>query len=278
MENIEEFNVTDTMLWSKVKEGLTKKWLENEADTRDVDYLVEVYNETYDGGIFNSLEDAVYDAFRDVNEAFDCGVNSQGNYDSYDDWFKVESYENMVYIWNDSSMLDKLVDEMSSDIRYLAQEIDDDKIDSDSTYRNIVKDITLTQRHYKKELEVINSDLFKYIEKNTQKGYAVGSLKENDVIHFEDRTKTLDIVPVSEELTKLIDDKNTGVRVLLDNNSAFLRGALYNTIIENNAKSYSEVACQFRSYYDLDDEFIERHQAEIDEVNLNFAKIGEFIQ
>lgn len=275
MENIEEFNVTDTMLWERVKEGLTKKWLENEADTSDIDYLVEVYNETYDGGIFNSLEDAVYDAFSDVWDAFDCGVNSQGNYDSYDDWFKVESYDNMLYSWNDSSMLDKIVDEMSSDIRYLAQEIDDNKVDSDNTYRDIVKDITLTQRHYKKELEVINSDLFKYIERNTQKGYSVESIKGNDIVRFEN---TYEIVPVSEELTKLIDDKNAGVRALLDSNGAFLKGALYNTMIENNAKSYSEVGYQFMNYYGLDNEFIERHQAEIDEVNENFAKIGEFIQ
>lgn len=277
MENIEEFNVTDTMLWSKVKEGLTKKWLENEADSYDLDYLVEVYNDEYDGGVFNNLEDAVYDAFSDVWDAFDCGVNSQGNYDSYDNWFKVESYDNMLYSWNDNSMLDKLVDEMSSNIRYLAEEIDDNKIDSDNTYRDIVKDITLTQRHYKKELEVINSDLYKYIDENTQKGYLVENLKDNDVIGFEGRTKTFDIVPVCDKLTKLIDDKNTGVRVLLDNNSAFFKGALYNTMIENNAKSYNDVACQFTSYYGLDNEFIKRHQAEIDEVNLNFAKIGEFI-
>ena len=277
MENIEEFNVTDTMLWSKVKEGLTKKWLENEADDRDVDYLVGVYNDEYEGGIFDSHEDAIYDAFSDVCEAFECGENSQGYYNSCDNWFKVESYDNTLYSWNDYDMLDKMRDEMGSDIRYLAEDIEENKIDPDGTYIEIVKDITLTQRHYKKELEVINSDLFKYIEENKQKGYAVEDLKYNDIVRFEDRTKTFDIVPVSDTLTKLIDDKNTGVKVLLDNNSAFFKGALYNTMIENNAKSYNEVAHQFTSYYGLDCEFIEKHQAEIDEVNLNFAKIGEFI-
>jgi hypothetical protein len=278
MENTEEFNVADTMLWQKVKEGLTKKWLENETDDRDVDYLVGVYNDEYEGGIFDNIEDAIYDAFSDVYEAFECGENSQGNYDSCDDWFKVENYDNMLNSWSDYDILDKLRDEMGSDIHYLAEDIEENKIDPDGTYMDIVKDITLTQRHYKKELEVINSDLFKYIEENKQKGCLVGELKENDIIHFEDKTKTYDIVSVNEKLTNLIGEKNTGVRVLLDNNGAFLKGALYNTIIENNAKSFDEISYQFINYYGLDNEFIENHQKEIDEVNLNFAKIGEFIR
>ncbi|MBQ2350446.1 MAG: hypothetical protein II393_04205 [Cytophagales bacterium] len=277
MENIEEFNVADTMLWQKVKEGLTRKWLENETDERDVEYLVEVYNDEYDGGIFENIEDAIYDAFRDVNEAFDCGVNSQGNYDNCDDWFKVESYDNVLCSYSNYDMLEKLRDEMCSDIRYLAENIEENKIDPDGTYIEIVKDITLTQRHYKKELEVINSDLNKYIEENTKEGYMISHIKESNVVRLESVTP-YQFVTKSEELNKLLADRNDGIQALLDCNSAFFKGALYNTMIENNAKSYNEVACQFTSFYNLDNEFIERHQQEIDEVNLNFAKIGEFIQ
>lgn len=277
MENIEEFNVADTMLWQKVKEGLTKKWLENEADSSDLDYLVEVYNSEYDGGIFDNQEDAIYDAFRDVYDAFMCGVESQSNYYSSDSWFKVETYDNMLYSWDDSSMLDKLVDEMSCDIRYLAEDIEDYKVDQDNLYRDIVKDITLTQRHYTKTLENINAELFKYIEENTQKCYSVDDLKSN-LVGFEEKCRTFEVIPETDKLVELIDERNTRVKELLNTNSAFFKGALYSTMIENNAKSYNEVACQFTSYYGLDCEFIERHQAEIDEVNLNFAKIGEFIQ
>jgi hypothetical protein len=277
MENIEEFNVTDTMLWSKVKGGLAKNWLENVADDRDVDYLVEVYNDEYDGGIFKYEEDAIYDAFSDVCEAFECGVNSQGNYNSSDDWFKVESYDNMLYSYSDYDMLEKLRDEMSCDIRYLADDIEDCKVDPDNSYKDIVKDITLTQRHYSKALEVINSDLNKYIDENKQKGYGVADLKEN-LTGFEDKCRTFDFVPTSDNLTALIDGRNTRVKELLNNNSAFLKGALYGTLIDNNAKNTKDVLSQITNYYGLSDEFIERHQAEFDEVNLNFAKIGEFIQ
>ena len=277
MENIEEFNVTDTMLWEKVKEGLTKKWLENEADTSDIDYLVEVYNETYDGGIFNCLEDAVYDAFSDVWDAFDCGVNSQGNYDSYDDWFKVESYDNMLYSWNDSSMLDKIVDEMSNDIRYLAQEIDDNKVDSDNTYRDIVKDITLTQKHYIKTLENINTEVFKYIDENKQKCYDVANLKEN-LIGFQEKCNKIEVIPESDKLVELIDQRNTKIQELLHGNSAFLKGALYNYAIEKQISCLDGNLGEIYYIYNINDEFRETHKEEFDEVNENFAKIGEFIQ
>lgn len=276
MENIEEFNVADTMLWQKVKEGLTKKWLENEADSYDLDYLVGVYNDEYDGGIYDNQEDAVYNAFSDVYDAFVCGTESESYYSNGDDWFKVENYDNILYGYSDYDMLDKLKDEMGSDIRYLAEDIEENKIDPDGTYIEIVKDITLTQRHYSKELENINRDLFKYIENNTHKGYGVADLKEN-LVGFEEKAKVFDFVPTSDNLTALIDGRNTRVKELLNNNSAFLKGALYSTIIENNAKCYNDVAYQFMNYYGLSNEFIERHQQEIDEVNLNFAKIGEFI-
>jgi hypothetical protein len=174
-------------------------------------------------------------------------------------------------------MLDKLKDEMGSDIRYLAEDIEENKIDPDGTYIEIVKDITLTQRHYTKTLENINTDLFKYIDENTQKCYSADDLKTN-LVGFEDKCKTFEVIPETDKLVELIDERNTRVKELLNNNSAFFKGALYSTIIENNAKSYSEVSYQFMNYYGLNDEFIERHQAEIDEVNENFAKIGEFIQ
>lgn len=276
MENIEEFNVADTMLWQKVKEGLTKKWLENVADSYDLDYLVGVYNDEYDGGIYDNQEDAVYNAFSDVYDAFVCGSESESYYSNGDDWFKVENYDNILYGYSDYDMLDKLKDEMGSDIRYLAEDIEENKIDPDGTYIEIVKDITLTQRHYKKELEVINSDLNKYIEENTKEGYMISHIKESNVVRLESVTP-YQFVTKSEELNKLLADRNDGIQALLDCNSAFFKGALYNTMIENNAKSYNEVACQFTSFYNLDNEFIERHQQEIDEVNLNFAKIGEFI-
>lgn len=277
MENTEEFNVADTMLWQKVKEGLTRKWLENEADTSDVDYLVQVYNDLYDGGIFDNQEDAIYDAFSDVYEAFECGVNSQGNYDSYDSWFKVESYDNMVYSWGDSSMLDKLVDEMIGDIKYLAEEIEDDKVDEDHTYRDIVKDIELTQRYYANGLEVINGDLFKHIEASTYEGYMVSHLKEDCILHEEDATP-YKFVLKSAELSKLIADRNDGIKALLDNNSKFLKGVLYKLAIENNAQSLTEIESQLNSVYGIDYEFRENHKEEIGEVNLNLAKIGEFIR
>lgn len=275
--NIEDFKVEDTMLWGKVKKGLTEKWLQNEADTSDIDYLVSVYNEDYDGGVFDNAEDAVWNAFSDVYEAFECGANSQGYYENYDEWFKVESYDNILYSWNDTAMLDKIVDEMICDIEYIARDIEDDKVDEDHTYRDIVKDIELTQRYYANELEVINGDLFKHIEATTYEGYMVSHLKEDCILHEENATP-YKFVLKSEELSKLIADRNTGIKVLLDNNSKFLKGALYKLAIENNAQSLTEIESQLNSVYGIDYEFRENHKEEIDEVNLNLVKIGEFIR
>lgn len=277
MENIEEFNVADTMLWQKVKEGLTRKWLENAADNSDIDYLVDIYNDCYDGGIFDNIEDAVYDTFSDVYDAFQCAVDSEGNYDKYDSWFQIPHYENTLYSWSDSSMLDKLIDEMSSDIKYLAENIEDNKVDEDHTYRDIVKDISLTQRYYANELEVINGDLLKHIEASTYEGYMVSHLKEDCILH-EENTTPYKFVLKSAELSKLIADRNNGIKALLDNNSKFLKGALYSLAIENNAQSLTEIESQLNSVYGIDYEFRENHKEEIDEVNLNLAKIGEFIQ
>ena len=277
MENIEEFNVTDTLLWGRVKEGLTKKWLDNEADSYDLDYLVGVYNDEYDGGIFDNQEDAIYDHFSDVYDAFVCGTESESYYSNSDDWFKVETYDNLLYSYSDYDMLDRIKDEMGCDIRWLAADIEDDKVDSDNLYRDIVKDITLTQRHYTKTLENINAELFKYIGENTQKCYSADDLKGN-LIGFEDKCKTFEVVPETDKLIELIDERNTKVKELLNTNSAFLKGALYNTMIENNARNTNEIYTQIANYYGISNEFIERHQAEIDEVNLNFAKIGEFIR
>lgn len=273
MENTEEFIVEDTMLWEKVKKGLTRTWLENAADTSDVEYLVEVYNDCYDGGIFDNIEDTIYDAFSDVYEAFECAVESEGNYDKYDSWFQIPRYEGTLYSWTDNSMLDKLVDEMSSDIEYLAREIDNDKVDEGHLYRDIVKDISLTQRHYSKELEAINKDLFSYIGENARKSYRADELKTK-----LNNLGVLEVVPVTDRLCTLIDERNEAVKSLLDCNGAFLKGALYGTIIENNAQNTNEVLTQLYDYYDMSDEFVARHKEEFDEVNLNLAKIGEFLK
>lgn len=277
MENIEEFNVADTMLWQKVKEGLTKNWLENEANSSDIDYLVGVYNDNYDGEVYNNQEDAIYNNFGDVYDAFICGTESEGYYSNSDDWFKVERYDNILYGYNDSSMFDKIVDEMSCDIRWLAEDIEDHKVDIDGTYRDIVKDITLAQRHYTKTLENINADLFNYMDENTQKGYGVQDLKEN-LVGFEEKCRTFKFVPETDKLIELIDQRNTKIHELLATNNAFLKGALYNTMIENNARNTSEIYTQIANYYGISNEFVDNHKEVFDEVNLNFGKIGEFIQ
>ncbi len=276
MENIEEYNVTKTALWEYVKKGLTKKWLENEADTSDLEYLVKVYNNEYDGGIFNNEEDAIYQSFSDVYEAFMCATGSEGNYDYSDNWFKVDKEDMLLYSWDDSSMLDKLIDDMSKDIYHLSKNIDDSIVDRDNDYKEIVRHITIIQRYYLKTLEGINAELFKYIDENTSKCYEINDLKKNP-ISIEDNKQPIKSVPKCEKLSKLIAEKNSKVKELLNNNKDFLKGAIYNTVIESKAQSLDDVREQLEIYYDIDIEFRENHKEEFDEVKLNLSVIGEYI-
>ena len=276
MESIEEFNVTDTMLWEYVKKGLTKKWLENEANPSNLEYLVKVYNSEYEGGIFNNEEDAIYQNFQDVYEAFMCATGSEGNYDYSDNWFKVDKKDMLLYSWDDSSMLDKLIDDMSIDIYRLSKNIDDSIVDKDNDYKEIVRHITIIQRYYLKTLEGINAELFKYIDENTSRGYEINDLKKNP-ISIEENKQPIKSVPKGEKLSELIAEKNRKVKELLNNNSDFLKGALYNLIIESKAHSLYDVNNQLVAYYNINFEFRENHKEEFEEVNLNLDAIGEFI-
>lgn len=276
MDNIEEYNVTKTALWEYVKKGLTKKWLENEADTSNLEYLVKVYNNEYEGGIFTNEEDAVYQAFQDVYEAFMCASNSAGNYAFDDHWFKVDKEEMLLYSWDNSSMLDKLIDDMSIDIYRLSKNIDDSIIDGDNDYKEIVRDITIIQRYYLKTLDGINAELFKYIDENTSQGYEINDLKKNPISSDENK-QPIKSVPKGEKLNELIAEKNSKVKELLNSNKDFLKGALYNTVIESKAKSLDEVREQLETYYDIDMVFRENHKEEFKEVELNLSAIGEFI-
>ncbi len=276
MDNIEEYNVTKTALWEYVKKGLTKKWLENEADTSNLEYLVKVYNNEYEGGIFTNEEDAVYQAFQDVYEAFMCASNSAGSY-AYDDrWFKVDKEDMLLYSWDNSSMLDKLIDDMSTDIYRLSKNIDDSIIDGDNDYKEIVRDITIIQRYYLKTLDGINAELFKYIDENTSQGYEINDLKKNPISSDENK-QPIKSVPKGEKLSELIAEKNGKVKELLNNNKDFLKGALYNTVIESKAQSLDDVREQLETYYDIDIEFRENHKEEFEEVELNLSAIGEYI-
>ena len=276
MENTKEFDVTDTLLWKNVKKGLTKKWLEHEADTNDLDYLIHVYNDKYEGGIINNLDDAINGAFGDDLEAFECGVNSQGNYDYSDKWFKVENYENMLYGWDDSLMLEKLIDDMGNDIYPLSRDIDDNIVDRDKEYREMVRNITLIQRYYLKTLESINDDLLKYIDENTSQSYEITDLKKSPIF-CEENKQAIKTVTKSEKLSELIIKRNNKVKELLNTDSDFLKGALYNTIIEAHAKSLLDVSDQLVTLYDINNEFKEKHTEEFEEVKLDLEAIAEFI-
>ncbi len=276
MENVEEYNVTKTTLWENVKKGLTKKWLENEADTSDLEYLVKIYNNEYEGGIFNNEEDAIYQNFQDVYDAFMCATESEDNYDYSDNWFKVDKKDMLLYSWDDSSMLDKLIDDMSIDIYHLSKNIDDSIVDRDNDYREVVRDITIIQRYYLKTLEGINAELFKYIDENTSQSYEINDLKKNP-INIEENKQPIKSVTKGEKLSKLIAEKNRKVKELLNNNKDFLKGAIYNTVIESKAQSLDDVREQLEIYYDIDIEFRENHKEEFDEVKLNLSVIGEYI-
>ncbi len=276
MENVEEYNVTKTTLWENVKKGLTKKWLENEADTSDLEYLVKIYNNEYEGGIFNNEEDAIYQNFQDVYDAFLCATESEDNYDYSDNWFKVDKKDMLLYSWDDSSMLDKLIDDMSKDIYHLSKNIDDSIVDRDNDYKEIVRHITIIQRYYLKTLEGINAELFKYIDENTSQSYEINDLKKNP-ISIEDNKQPIKSVPKCEKLSKLIAEKNSKVKELLNNNKDFLKGAIYNTVIESKAQSLDDIREQLETYYGINIEFRNNHKEEFDEVGLNLSAIGEFI-
>ena len=276
LENIKEFDVTDTLLWKNVKKGLTKKWLEHEADINDLDYLIHVYNEKYEGGIFDNEEDAINHAFSNAYEAFYCAIESEGNYSDSDNWYVVEKNDYLLWGYDDSAALEKIIDEMSKDIGPLSRDIDDDIIDKDNEYREIVRDITLIQRYYLKTLERINNDLFKYIDENTSQGYEVADLKGSPIFCEEDK-QSIKTVTKSRKLSELITKRNNKVKELLNTDSEFLKGALYNTIIEAHAKKLSDVSNQLVTSYDISIEFREKHAQEFDEVKLDHATIAEFI-
>mgnify|MGYP007056185037 CR=1 FL=1 len=237
--------------------------------------MVKVYNKKYNGRFFNNQEDAIRKTFSDAYEAFICGTESEGYFSSDDEWFEVNC-DNMLYSYDDISMLDKIRDDMCCDIYHLSKDIEDDKVDQDGLYREIVKDITLAQRHYKKTLENVNTELFKYIDENTERGYGIDDLKEI-LVGFQEKCKTSEYVLETNKLVELIEQRNAKVKELLNNNSLFLKGALYNKVIECNARYLGEISTLTYSYYGINNEFIDDHAESFDEVNLNLAKIGEFI-
>lgn len=276
MEDAKEFDVTDTLLWENVKKGLTKKWLLNEADINDLDYLIHVYNDKYEGGIFDNEEDAINYAYTNAYEAFLCAIDSEGNYSDSDNWFIVESRDNTLWGYDNDMALEKLIDEMSIDIGPLSRVIDDNIVDRDHDYRKIVRDITLIQRYYLKTIERINNDIFKYIVENTSQGFEITDLKESPIF-CEENKQAIKTVTKSRKLSELITKRNDKVKELLNTNSEFLKGALYNTIIEAHAKELWDVSNQLSTYYDIDIEFREKHAQEFDEVKLDLATIAEFI-
>ena len=96
-------------------------------------------------------------------------------------------------------------------------------------------------------------------------------------IFCEENKQAIKTVTKSEKLSKLITKRNNKVKELLNTDSEFLKGTLYNTIIEEHAKSLLDVSDQLVTFYDINNKFKEKHSEEFEEVKLDLAAIAEFI-